>query len=357
MPTSSLRTLLTQFQSRYPMGCLSSDLLTIHQGQYVVRSVAQIGGALLATGMATAPEIEVAEDRSKIRALEALGLGLLTGVGSSSTIAFPGTLNTPSLPNPEPVLVENAAPIPLAPKEKDRFSSLPVEPELETLETEIVSPSVSLPKTGVKPSVPKDSVHLATAPMEFAQPSATTLTGSGSANLAEDEPVPKAEITASDPIPLSNNLPNRSSKGRSIQSLDSTEIEQVTTDLSEGSPFSAELSRSIDSPFASATASGVTALSNPSATKPEKSGKTSKRKSETFELPPAPIPSRQPSDRSEEIMKIGIEMKRLGWSTEQGREYLKRTYGKRSRQELDEAELLDFLCYLETQPASMQTPF
>lgn len=56
-------------------------------------------------------------------------------------------------------------------------------------------------------------------------------------------------------------------------------------------------------------------------------------------------------------MKIGIEMKRLGWSTEQGREYLKRTYGKRSRQELNDAELLDFLRYLETQPSPMQTPF
>lgn len=365
MPTSSLRTLLAQFQSRYPMGCLSSDLLTIHQGQYVVRSVAQIGGTVLATGMASASEIEAAEDRSKLRALEALGLGFVAGAGSSSTIAFPGTLNSPPLPNPEPLPAENAAPTSSL-SAKERFSSLPpLEPELETFE-EVVSPSVSLPKAAVKPIMPKAPSPLTPASAEFAQPDATTLTGSGTADLAEDEPT-EAEMTASeipDSIPLSNSLPNRSSQGRSTQSLDE-EIERIPTDLPlpGSSPFSAEPSRSVDSPFASgattsgATASGATALSSPSATKPEKAGKTSKRKSEAFELPPAPIPTRQPSDRSEEIMRIGIEMKRLGWSTEQGREYLKRTYGKRSRQELDDAELLDFLRYLETQPASMQTPF
>ncbi|NJR39013.1 MAG: hypothetical protein HC781_09465 [Leptolyngbyaceae cyanobacterium CSU_1_4] len=56
-------------------------------------------------------------------------------------------------------------------------------------------------------------------------------------------------------------------------------------------------------------------------------------------------------DRSDEIARIGVEMKRLGWTTIQGREYLKQRYGKRSRQELNDSELLDFLAYLENQPA------
>ncbi|QYO67858.1 hypothetical protein [Leptolyngbya sp. 7M] len=86
--------------------------------------------------------------------------------------------------------------------------------------------------------------------------------------------------------------------------------------------------------------------------------KTDKKKPEYLQADESMVPPPQnTSDRSEEIMKIGIEMKRLGWSTEQGREYLKRTYGKRSRQELDDAELLDFLHYLEGQPSPLQTPF
>ena len=40
----------------------------------------------------------------------------------------------------------------------------------------------------------------------------------------------------------------------------------------------------------------------------------------------------------------------LNWTTEQGREYLQQTYQKRSRQQLTDAELLDFIDYLKLQP-------
>lgn len=40
----------------------------------------------------------------------------------------------------------------------------------------------------------------------------------------------------------------------------------------------------------------------------------------------------------------------LNWTTEQGREYLQQTYQKRSRQQLNDAELLDFIDYLKLQP-------
>ena len=40
----------------------------------------------------------------------------------------------------------------------------------------------------------------------------------------------------------------------------------------------------------------------------------------------------------------------LNWTTEQGREYLQQTYQKRSRQQLTDAELLNFIDYLKLQP-------
>ncbi|MEO1763998.1 MAG: hypothetical protein AAFR83_19020, partial [Cyanobacteria bacterium J06629_18] len=40
----------------------------------------------------------------------------------------------------------------------------------------------------------------------------------------------------------------------------------------------------------------------------------------------------------------------LNWTTEQGREYLQQRYQKRSRQQLNDAELLDFIEYLKLQP-------
>jgi hypothetical protein len=81
--------------------------------------------------------------------------------------------------------------------------------------------------------------------------------------------------------------------------------------------------------------------------------KSVKRKS----LPPeeTPTPTVDSEDRSDEIARISVEMKRLGWTTTKGREHLKLTYGKRSRQELNDEELLDFLKYLESQPS--QQPY
>jgi hypothetical protein len=57
-----------------------------------------------------------------------------------------------------------------------------------------------------------------------------------------------------------------------------------------------------------------------------------------------------PIDRSNEIALINIEMKRLGWTDAQGRDYLIQTYNKRSRSNLSDPELLEFLQYLESQP-------
>lgn len=43
------------------------------------------------------------------------------------------------------------------------------------------------------------------------------------------------------------------------------------------------------------------------------------------------------------IDQTNLELKRLGWSNSQGREFLEKCYGKRSRSQLSETELADFL--------------
>ncbi|MEB3277784.1 MAG: hypothetical protein VKK42_02535 [Lyngbya sp.] len=61
-------------------------------------------------------------------------------------------------------------------------------------------------------------------------------------------------------------------------------------------------------------------------------------------------PTLESTDFSSEIARTDLELKRLGWTTEQGVEHLQKTYGKRSRHQLTEDELLDFLHYLECLP-------
>ncbi|NEP61058.1 MAG: hypothetical protein F6K31_29435 [Symploca sp. SIO2G7] len=61
-------------------------------------------------------------------------------------------------------------------------------------------------------------------------------------------------------------------------------------------------------------------------------------------------PTSSPIDMSDIIARTTVEVKRLGWTNQQGKDYLLQTYGKRSRQLLTDDELLDFLSYLESQP-------
>ncbi|MDJ0745315.1 MAG: hypothetical protein QNJ32_18410 [Xenococcaceae cyanobacterium MO_167.B27] len=59
--------------------------------------------------------------------------------------------------------------------------------------------------------------------------------------------------------------------------------------------------------------------------------------------------STQPTqlDWQQIIDGIDREMKRLGWSQEIGREYLIKTYGKKSRVKLTDDELMEFWDYLK----------
>lgn len=58
----------------------------------------------------------------------------------------------------------------------------------------------------------------------------------------------------------------------------------------------------------------------------------------------------EPVDLSDAISKIDVEMERLSWTKPQGRDYLVRTFDKKSRQQLTNDELLQFLSHLKSLP-------
>lgn len=62
------------------------------------------------------------------------------------------------------------------------------------------------------------------------------------------------------------------------------------------------------------------------------------------------VPQAGPVDLSDIIAQTDVELKRLGWTQAQGRRYLEKVYEKRSRQHLTDAELIEFLDYLKSQP-------
>ncbi len=80
-----------------------------------------------------------------------------------------------------------------------------------------------------------------------------------------------------------------------------------------------------------------------------------------LESEPKPKPNLKPAadvtealDLSDAIAQTSIHLKRLGWNNQKGRKYLEETYGKRSRHELDDTEMLSFLTYLSSQPPPNQ---
>lgn len=57
-----------------------------------------------------------------------------------------------------------------------------------------------------------------------------------------------------------------------------------------------------------------------------------------------------PIDLSEAIARIPIEMSRAGWTTEEGRDYLWRTFKKRSRSQLSPEQVMQFYNHLKSLP-------
>lgn len=202
-----------QFRLRYPTGSLTAELITIHDGLFVVRAIVQVDEKTMATGLAAAMTIEEAEDRARTRALLMLGLSSDAPTSRSS----PTLVSRPSLGNTSVEARSRSV-------STGELRSTPL-------------PSMELP---TPPSMPQDQLE--------------------SGGLAQEE----EELMAT---------PDRFGS-----------LADMTT----------------------------------------------------------------PTDDSDLMIKTTVEIRRLGWSNEQGRQHLENTYGKRSRQHLTREELLDFLQYLET---------
>jgi len=110
----------------------------------------------------------------------------------------------------------------------------------------------------------------------------------------------------------------------------------------------------LDPPAAPAAASRVAAeqpaTEKPATEKPKTAkSKTAKPQPDPKAVEPPPA-SGDSTEYADIIARTSVELKRLRWTNEQGRKFLEETYGKRSRQLLDESELREFLTYLESQP-------
>ncbi|MBD2459603.1 hypothetical protein H6G89_00975 [Oscillatoria sp. FACHB-1407] len=312
MSSSTLQTLFAQFQTRYPMASLVSEFLTVHDGMYAVRAIAQIGNTILATGMAAHPDLEAAEDRAKVRALEALAMS-----------------NAATSPTSEPSPRQSTWASPQF--ESVSQSSLP-QPSPEATTTDLSNDPITqdliakgLISKGFKAGA---SLNAASTP----NPS------SGDVAVPGVTPLPSWTPPAQ-PVP-----PVTPGTGTT-----STGVTPVVADFY--SHINADADEMPVIPTGGAIADTAPETPDPTAagipgSSPLSDNGKPRRKTAAPEPPP---PSPASVDLSDVIAQTDVELARLGWNKVQGREHLKRTYGKRSRQELNETELYDFLHYLQAQ--------
>ena len=255
--------LFAQLRSQYPTGALTSELVQVHEGQFVVRALVQVGNATLATGMAAAEQIEVAEDRARIRAMEVLGIAPTvpaygvqaqlmteTPIATAFSAASLNALKDAKLPAFESQDEEIAPPKSVS---GDKKKEVPEQPAfISSGSDDFLStfPGLDLPEAVQAPvEVGYDYSH------------------DGEADLPEETIVPPKEIEA-------------------------VEVSVPKVEFSN-----------------------------------------------------------DPIDLSDAIAQIGTEIERIGWTKKQGSVYLQQTYSKKTRAELTEDELLEFLHYLKALPS------
>jgi hypothetical protein len=277
---ANLQALFSKLQARYPTASLVSELVRVHLGRYVVRASVQVSGIPLATGMAAAAELELAEDQAMLRALALVGIQTESALPTPLPAISPLTPSTVASSNGEIAEVQSIA-MPLRDFSSGSHLStfLPeVEPVQEAPQAELITfPSPS-------------EIEVEEIQEEIQEPYQESVV----AAIPEPEPILPAEV----PQPA----PKSRTKSRT-QTPPKTETQPIE-EIAE-SAFSAT----------------------------------------------------EPVDFSDPIAQIDTEMMRVGWTKEQGRDYLKTTYKKRSRQQLSDDELLDFLSHLQSLPSAVQTPF
>lgn len=317
-PSVDFHALLTQLQSRYPFSSLVTELLPSQGGQCVVRAMIQVGGMAIASGMAAASTVEQAEDHARLRALALVGI-------------VP-TLATPTLAPVPPVAPPAPTPIPTPPSPPAAPVAMPA----------IATP---LPPNGFVP-VPPPPAWLdptPSAPPAIAESPTVAPTRTSEGTSPEIPGAAEAEEPMGG-VPLSEDA---------IEDRYPPDEESFSDDwVNEQEDLPPVMAAPVPPPPVQ-----TTERDRPSSSRPSKSPKGSKAKpiTEAPAPPPEPEPAAslaEPDDLSNLIAMTDIEMDRIGWTKQQGRDYLKETYKKSTRQRLDVNELMDFLNYLRALPSA-----
>ncbi len=302
--------MLERFRASYPKGCLISELVTIHNGKYVVRVLVQVNGETLATGLGSADSVELAEDKARERAL-----AILTFDASFS----PPQISVESSPSPSVI------------NHKPQFT--------KSVNTTLQIKTEELPTAGLNQDFHQVSdtstVSSALEKSEISTPLKKDefLTTKSSINSEISTPLKKDEFLTTKSDINDDNV--------SDSSLDSSGFDNswLDTDYSQQ-----QKEEKIDETTESL-------INYPNHQESEIT--TSESINYGIDLA-APINSNNEvyssdlsQDVSDENITIDILMDSVAWTKENERDFLEQNYNQKTRQFLTPEELLDFRQYLD----------
>lgn len=280
---------LAKFRQRYPQGSIVSELIDIDRGTYIVRVSIAVDEVVLSTGLAGANTVELAEDMARERAIAPLILSN-HNTTNQSLHHSPSVAQTKSKP-------------------LDKLGSSITDHQATKLENKIINGSSTI----------KNSTSFSAVKEEM-------LSDSQVSEIVESQKPPSSQPVLQEPKAETKVAP-----ASLIEPLE--ELPQPAEPTIDNSP----------NLFAG--------TSNPQTIVQDKVEENNHVASEnSANNSPAEVGALEEVNFNEIKHQTDLEIKRLGWTKEDGREFLKSRYGKRSRLQLTDSQLLEFLEYLASQP-------
>ncbi|VEP15376.1 conserved hypothetical protein [Hyella patelloides LEGE 07179] len=307
---STINLMLHQFRHLYPQGSLISELINIDRGLYIVKVSVQNEETIFGTGLAAAETIEKAEDKARERALMTVNL-------------------------------EKSAISPQTPQSQSEIISIPLD---GTPPYERCAGMGGLQQTAInceKPNIKPEKSPLST-PGEVASPKERPPRHDGA--CSDSWSTAAQTVVTATPRNQTSNHQSYNPPSVTLSPPEKVVSNPITTPEPNTQPEIADfVPTPITKEISLETTPAIESQSNifdQPLTPPPPEEITPVEAGNTLEL-----------DFNEIRHKIDLEMKRLSWTKEQGRDYLLSTYGKRARLHLTDEELLEFWHYLENLPS------
>jgi hypothetical protein len=309
-----------RFRRQYPQGSIISDLVQIHGDQYVVKVSVSLANTVLVSTLAADANLMLAENRAIERALTILGIR-----DSQQPAHEPVNLTVTPLPD-LPKGLTNSVEQPKAAVASELLPNgatslpeplvTPVITNLETTAAPVIIQETSLPAVPAVPAAEPIRIQVGVASEISEQPMKFDIIPSFSE--------PDAEIT----MPTTN--------GKVVIDSALPEIPAILPEPPIESVSASEVPVAKSSRTKKAT---TTPDPLPTVTADEAS------------LDETTVPIAEPPlSVTDMIPMINMELKRLGWSKDRGRDYMVSLYNKRASALLSDDELFGLLQHLQAEP-------